>query len=97
MIGRVRPRFGPAAPQPLDPACPSAPVWCGVGSAKLGIGSVGEGGSVRPRETPSRSSASWRPRGLSVVLKIRVSMVRLTRIGLSRFSPFGQTHFARLS
>ena len=40
------------------------------------MGSVGQGGSVGQRENPSRSSA-WRCRaGLSVVLKIRVSVVR---------------------
>jgi hypothetical protein len=60
-------------------------------------GSVGKVASVAYRESPCGSSA-WGPRvSVSVVLKIRVSMVQLTRIGLSRFSPFGQTHFARLS
>ena len=75
----------------------TAPVRSGVRSEGLGIGSVRQGGSVSPPETPSRSWTSRRLAGISLVLKIRVSMVRLTRIGWSRFSPFGQTHFVRLS
>jgi len=51
---------------------------------------TGEGGSVIPAETPSRPSAYARPSGLSELLRIRVSMVRLTRIGMRRSSPFGQ-------
>ena len=43
--------------------------------------------SVGSSRTRSASSASWRRTGLSELLKIRVSMVRLTWIGLGRSSP----------
>jgi hypothetical protein len=45
------------------------------GTAGFGMGSVGEGGSVGPSKTRSVSSAFSHRTGLSVVLKIRVSMV----------------------
>jgi len=43
-------------------------------------GSVGQGGSVVPAETHSRSSACSRRTGLSELLKIRVSMVLSLRL-----------------
>jgi hypothetical protein len=47
------------------------------------------GGSFGPGKTRRASSAYPRRTDVSVVLKIRVSLVRLTRIGVHRSSPFG--------
>ena len=82
-----QPRRGSAKPHPVrsplgrDGRNPmtrmGAPPGLGrPGRAGFGLGSVGEGGSVGPSKTRSVSSAFLHRAGLSVVLKIRVSMVR---------------------
>jgi len=82
-----QPRRGSAKPHPVrsplgrDGRNPmtrmGAPPGLGrPGRAGFGLGSVGEGGSVGAAKTRSASSAYSHRTGLSVVLKIRVSMVR---------------------
>ena len=71
---QIRKQFGRDAGKPLTRMGPRR--GSVAGSTGFGMGSVGRGGSVGPAETRSRSSAYSRRTGLSVVLKIRVSMVR---------------------
>jgi len=89
MPGSVRSRFGPSAPKTLARMAPDS-VLRGARQRGLGIGSVGRGGSVATSKTRSLASAFLHRGGLSELLRIRVSMVRLTRIGVCRSSPFGQ-------
>jgi hypothetical protein len=61
--------------QPVDPHGPRRRARS-AGPAGFGMGSVGEDGSVGDPASPSVSSSCSRRTGPSVVLKIRVSMVR---------------------
>jgi hypothetical protein len=77
---RNRPQFGPRSVamggNSMTRMGPP-PVFGRSEPLRLGIGSVGPSGSVGAAENSSRSSPCSRRAGFSVVLKIRVSLVRL--------------------